>query len=192
MGRTMNLIDIRHIAAVSSLASAGVAPDVQELLVAGSPMMGVGPGALAKAIDAALTASSRPVAYACKADIDALTPDGADLSMSSVPLPQWGMEMALYPVSPPIRTPDIEELARIIEPTAWRWLDTMVAPFAEGRGANEGQQTYHQMWMAGIRSGAEARAWCVGADNIYGMDLCASLAKAKIIAAAISQQDSED
>jgi hypothetical protein len=41
-------------------------------------------------------ADIEPVAYACEADIRALTENGADVSLSSAPLPRYGMRMALY------------------------------------------------------------------------------------------------
>ncbi|MBZ9600684.1 zinc finger-like domain-containing protein [Phyllobacterium chamaecytisi] len=44
---------------------------------------------------------SRAVAYACEADIRALTEDGADISLSTIPLPQYGMKMPLYIHSSP-------------------------------------------------------------------------------------------
>lgn len=72
-------------------------------------------------------AQQEPVAYACKADIDALTPGGADVSLSKVAMPQYGMRMPLY-ASP---APDMRA-----EPEDWldaeerreRKLATVVAP----------------------------------------------------------------
>lgn len=182
----MDLVDIRHIAALTSLASLGVEPDLQELLVHGSVRRGVAPGALARAIDASLEAGSRPVAYACKADIEGLDAAGKDVGLSTVALPQWGMEMALYAVPPAFPPLDHEKIARLIEPDAWRWLDMMVAPFAEGRGASEGQQVYQMMWAAGVRTGDEALAWCMSSDFISGLELRRSISKAKAIVAMIT------
>lgn len=43
-------------AALVALTQANIPPDVQELLMSGSPRLGVGPGALAAAIEAAVDA----------------------------------------------------------------------------------------------------------------------------------------
>jgi hypothetical protein len=48
-----------HLAAVTALAEAGIEPDVQELLVYGNPSRSVAPGALAKAINAAIPSTGK-------------------------------------------------------------------------------------------------------------------------------------
>lgn len=50
------MTDDRLIPALLELAKAGIPTDTQELLVSGNPMRGIAPGALNKAIDAALSA----------------------------------------------------------------------------------------------------------------------------------------
>lgn len=55
----ISITDDAHVAALTALAEAGIDPDVQELLVAGNPSRGIAPGALAKAIDAAIPTTSR-------------------------------------------------------------------------------------------------------------------------------------
>lgn len=52
-----SISDDAHVAALTALAEAGIEPDVQELLVAGSPGRAIAPGALAKALKAAFPAT---------------------------------------------------------------------------------------------------------------------------------------
>lgn len=53
-----HITDKSHVAAVTALAEVGVPTDVQELLVAGNPDLGIPPAALAKALEAALAAEA--------------------------------------------------------------------------------------------------------------------------------------
>jgi Lar family restriction alleviation protein len=60
-----------------------------------------------------------------------------------------------------------EKIARIIDSYGWNWLDGVVRPFAENRGAQEGDQCefYGMAWRDGVRTAVEARDWCLNKAN---------------------------
>ena len=59
-----------------------------------------------------------------------------------------------------------EQIARIIEPTAWKVFDAAIRPFAEQRGAGSSEQPllYGDMWKAGVRTAEQARDYMLNKD----------------------------
>jgi len=86
---------------------------------------------------------------------------------------------------------EVEAIARIIDPAAWRCYDATLLPFQENRGAHEGESWHVRAYQAGCRSADDARRWWLEtADDSEPHTICLfreSLTKAKAIAALATQ-----
>ncbi len=86
-----------------------------------------------------------------------------------------------------------EEIARVLAPSAWAFLDGVVRPFAENRGSREGECGHVWAYQAGVRSAEEARKWCLQTMN-HSMRhfLLKSLDDARAVLALFAAQPASD
>lgn len=74
-----------------------------------------------------------------------------------------------------------EELARVIDPGAWKRRDVLVGFIINQTGADQFQETYGCMWRAGVRDATAAHEWLLNDGTRVGWELKDSLALAQRI-----------